>query len=121
MPSRSDNTRSYAYGLRGRNLARLRDRENVGQRHLANVLGLSQPELSFMEREKFGGIPRGFSTRYRNAVADIVKAGRSECFKGCGCVLCPGEGCRFRAAPGSKFCGGGGCAVERVRRGKASR
>lgn len=80
------NTLSYRSGLRGRNLARLRDREGIGQRHLARDLGMKQPELSFMEHERFGGIPRGFSSRFRNAVADIV-SGASAHYQGCGCKV----------------------------------
>lgn len=78
--------------MRGRNLARLREREGIGQRHLARALDISQPELSFMEGERFGGVPRGFSSRYRNAVADII-AGRSEHWDGAG-RQSPSCGCK---------------------------
>lgn len=87
MPSEADNTLTYRSGLRGKNLARLREKRGVGQRHLAMALGVSQPELSFMERERFGGIPRGFSSRYRNAITDITARPGAGCFKGCGCKL----------------------------------
>lgn len=91
MSSARDNT-VYKYGLRGKRLASLREKKGIGQRHLARDLGISQPELSFMEGERFGGIPRGFSSRYQNAVAAIV-SGESEHWTGQGRQK-PGCGCK---------------------------
>lgn len=85
----SDNPDSRAYhapsrhpGLRGWALAKLRAREGVGQGHIAAIMGLTQPALSVAEREHLGGLPRGFSSRYQDAVT-AAKAG--DHFKGCGC------------------------------------
>lgn len=72
-------------GLRGRALAALRISQGVGQRHQAEALGLTQPELSAMERERFGGLPRGFSSRYQDTLARIVADGERDCHKRCGC------------------------------------
>lgn len=72
-------------GLRASALARKRDVLGIGQLHLARVLGLDRPALSYLEREAFGAIPRGFSTRYQQALATIEAAAGVQCWRGCGC------------------------------------
>lgn len=68
--------------LRGRLLKALRARQGVGQVHLAHELGIGQPELSRLENEHYGGLPRGFSTRYQRALTNL-----GEHFPRCGCKL----------------------------------
>lgn len=80
-PTRSEHTN----GQRGKRLAAMRQRASVGQRHMATELGMSQPELSAIEREVYGGVPRGFSGRYTDHLFEIVHAGGQRCFPGCGC------------------------------------
>ncbi len=73
-------------GQRGRTLAKLREAAGIGQIHLANELGVLQPDISRIEREVYGGTPRGFSGRYLAAVAKIAAARGGACFERCGCT-----------------------------------
>ena len=67
-------------GLRGRALQQRRKQHGIGQRHLAQAMGVVQPEVSIIETEKYGGMPRGFSVRY---LAALDAPGPH--FEGCGC------------------------------------
>lgn len=71
-------------GLRGRALANRRNAAEIGQAHVAHELGFPGPLLSFLERERYGGMPRGMSTRYQQALTRIAD-GESPCFPHCGC------------------------------------
>ena len=67
-------------GLRGRALQQRRKQLGYGQVHLARAMGIRQPELSVVETEKYGAVPRGWSTRYVAALNDPGPH-----FVGCGC------------------------------------
>jgi predicted transcriptional regulator len=87
MSSGAYNTRSRrVYGLRGKALARKREQMGIGQTHVAISLGMLQPDLSRLERETFGGMPRGFSSRYLDALEGI-QGKASQHFPKCGCRL----------------------------------
>lgn len=67
-------------GLRGRALQQRRKQQGIGQHHIAKAMGVQQPEVSIIETEKYGGMPRGFSTRFLSALAEPGPH-----FDGCGC------------------------------------
>lgn len=110
----ADNARSgRANGQRGRVLASIRKREGVGQDHLARAMGLTQPALSFMEGEVYGGVPRGFASRYLDAIAAVREGRAGEHYRRCGCHLCPD--CKHGPIPADfKACGRLGCARRAV-------
>lgn len=73
-------------GQRGRVLKQLREAKGIGQAHVGSLMGLTQPDVSRIEREVYGGMPRGFGARYLKAVATIAAARGGACFEKCGCT-----------------------------------
>lgn len=84
-------------GVRGTALQNYRRRMKVGQRHVARALDLSQPNYSNLEREVYGGMPRGRSADALDAIAAILANDGADCWqggessRGCGCSFARGE------------------------------
>lgn len=81
-----------ARGRRGRLVKRYREDAGVGQRHVARVLSIEQPILSYLEGEAFP-MPRGYSARIVEIVDRIAAERGSTCWspspgvRGCGCIF----------------------------------
>lgn len=75
-------------GQRGRVLRKMREDAGIGQTHIGALLDppLTQPDVSRIEREVYGGVPRGFGGRYLAALATIAAARGGACFDRCGCT-----------------------------------
>ena len=88
----------HSFGLRGRRLKERRESDGIGQRHVAEELGIPQPALSYVEDELYGASPRGLSRRFLEALERITAAAGSSCWvrgegrvKGCGCTRWKGS------------------------------
>ena len=78
------------HGLRGTALKSRRQALGLGQVHVAREVGLRQPQLSDLEQETLGGMPRGRSADILEAMARIVAGDSAHWPKedgrpGCGC------------------------------------